>query len=188
MSTSDPPGAVVSGDPDDDADAVAVLDEAEDPEVAVREALAEDRRGELRAFEDFDLTTYMKAAEARRRPLTPEERQARAEARCRVRRQAARALVGTLAPEWFEDLVARRGESFLRSPDGALLAHLVGLNFGEDRAPALRQLTTLLLGRRVPPLVALLLVETWAARFCGPVPSEGEIIALVAAVVEERRR
>lgn len=89
---------------------------------------------------------------------------------------------------WFEDLVARRGGAFLRSPEGALVSRLVRLNFGEERAPALRELTTLLVGRHVPPLVALLLVETWAVRFCLPVPSEGETLALVAGVVEELRR
>jgi hypothetical protein len=184
MSTSDPPVAVVL---ESDA-AAANFDEGEDPELAVRRAVAEERREELRAFGEFDLASFVKGAEARRRTLTAEERQGRAEARRRVRRQAARALVGTLAPEWFEDLVARRGGAFLRSPEGALVSRLVRLNFGEERAPALRELTTLLLGRHVPPLVALLLVETWAVRFCGPVPSEGETLALVAGVLEELRR
>jgi hypothetical protein len=151
-------------------------------------AIAEERFARILEFARFDTRALLREIDARRAARSPEERRMAAVAAARNRRLAARALIGERAPEWLEELVAKRGPDIFEKGDGPVLRVATRVAFGEERADAIATLTRHLLDRNVGHFVTLALIGTWATYYAGPVPHEGEILEIVARVVEERNR
>lgn len=156
--------------------------EAEDAAARVALDDPEDRLARILDFARCDTGQVLRAR------YTPEERQKTVALAHKNRRQAARLLIGSRAPEWLEELVARPGGlRLLTGPDAPLLKVATRTSFGDGRAIALSQVAAYLVERKVQNLIALTLLGTWAEHYTAPVPHDMEIVQVLANVLDARR-